>query len=67
MGPAIIGAVAGLVVAWLVAASRTRTEYKGAGYWQFEGPGCFATLRLYIVLGAIGFAAGYAVSLVNQQ
>lgn len=55
---AIIGAVAGFFVGWLIAALRSRFTYLGGGYGQFEGMGCFATLGLCVVLAAIGAGIG---------
>ena len=55
---AIIGGLAGLAVAWIIAASRSRFRYLGGGVGEFEGMSCFATLVLYLVLGGIGAGAG---------
>ena len=43
---AIVGGLAGLAVAWLIAASKSRFRYLGGSVGEFEGLGCFATLLL---------------------
>jgi len=60
-GGAIIGAVVGVVLAWLIAASRSRATHLGGGWWQFEGMGCLANLLLYLVFAAVGAVLGAVV------
>lgn len=52
-GGAIIGAVVGIVLAWLIAAMRSRATHLGRGWWQFEGIGCLANLLLYLVFAVV--------------
>ena len=61
MAPVIIGAIAGLALGWLIAALRSRFRYRGGGYGEFSGMGCFAQLVLMLVLGAIGALIGAIV------
>lgn len=61
-GGAIIGAVVGLILAWLIAAMRSRATYLGGGWWQFEGMGCLANLLLYLVFAAVGVVIGVVVA-----
>lgn len=60
-GGAIISAVVGVVLAWLIAASRSRATRLGGGWWQFEGMGCLANLLLYLVFAAVGAVLGAVV------
>lgn len=55
---AIVGSLAGLAIAWLIAASKSRFTYLGGDVGRFEGMGCFATLMLYLVLGGLGALVG---------
>ncbi|MCR4406567.1 MAG: hypothetical protein NUW24_06560 [Anaerolineae bacterium] len=57
-GGAIIGAVVGLILAWLIAAMRSRATHLGGGGWRFEGLGCLANLLLYLVFAAVGAVIG---------
>lgn len=57
-GGAVIGAVIGLVLAWLISAMKSRATYLGGGWWQFEGMGCLATLLLYLAFAAVGAVVG---------
>ena len=61
MPGAIVGGIAGLVLAWIIAASKSRFTYLGGNVGRFEGMGCFATLLLYLVLGGIGAGIGAVV------
>jgi len=61
-GGAIIGAVAGLILAWLIAAVRSRATHLGGGWWRFEGLGCLANLLLYLVFAAVGAGIGAVVA-----
>jgi len=54
----IIGAIAGLILAWVIAASKSKFTYLGGGYGAFEGMGTLKTLLLYLVLGVIGAIIG---------
>lgn len=54
----VVGLVAGLFVAHLIAAARSRFTYLGGGYGSFEGMSCVATLLLYLVGGALGTVIG---------
>lgn len=61
-GGTIIGAVVGLILAWVIAAARSRATHLGGGWWQFEGMGCLANLLLYLVFAAVGAAIGTLVA-----
>ena len=55
---ALIGATAGLVLAWVIAATRSRFTYLGRGVGQFAGMSCAATSLLYLVFAVIGALVG---------
>jgi len=59
---AVIGAIAGLVIGWLIAAGKSKFTYYGGAYGKFEGMGCFANIVLYVVLASIGAVIGIIVS-----
>ncbi len=61
-GGTIIGAVVGLVLAWLIAAMRSRATHLGGGWWQFEGMGCLANLLLYVVFATVGAVIGTLIA-----
>lgn len=61
-GRAIIGAIAWLILAWLIAVTRSRATHLGGGWWQFEGMGCLANLLLYLVFAAVGAVIGAVVA-----
>ncbi|WP_048205363.1 hypothetical protein [Methanococcoides methylutens] len=55
---AIIGAIVGLIIAWLIVAFKSKFTYLGGGYGEFEGWGILKTLLLYLLLGIIGAIIG---------
>ena len=57
----IVGAIIGLVIAWLILVSKSGFRMVSPTVGEFHGPGCIATLLLYLVLGGIGFVVGLAV------
>lgn len=61
-GGTIIGAVVGLILAWLIAAMRSRATHLGGGRWQFEGMGCLANLLLYVVFATVGAVIGTLIA-----
>lgn len=62
LGGTIIGAVVGLILAWVIAAARSRATYLGGGWWRFEGMGCLANLLLYLVFAAVGAVIGTLIA-----
>jgi hypothetical protein len=58
MAPVIIGAIAGVLLGWLIAALRSRARHHGGGWHSFSGMGCFSQLLLMVILAAIGALVG---------
>lgn len=58
----IIGAAVGLILAWLIAALRSKATHLGGGWWQFEGMGCLPTLLLYLLFAAVGAVIGTLIA-----
>ena len=54
----VVGAIAGFLVGWLIAALSTKFTYLGGDRGMFEGPGCLVTILLEVVCTAIGAAVG---------
>lgn len=61
MAGVIIGAVAGVALAWLIQLFKSRFTWHGGAVGSFQGIGCVASLVMFIVFGAIGAAIGGAI------
>ena len=55
---AIIGGIIGLVIAWIIAVSKSKFTYLGGDIGIFEGMGVLQNLLLYLLLGGIGAIIG---------
>jgi hypothetical protein len=63
-GPVVIGAIAGVVLAWIILALSSEGP-KFPGDTSGSGPGCLATLGLYLVGGVIGAIVGLIVDALS--
>jgi hypothetical protein len=55
---AIVGAVAGLFIAWLVLVGMSKFTYLGGGIGEFEGAGVLKSILFYGIFAVIGFFLG---------
>ena len=58
---ALVGAVAGLVIGFVISAAKSSFTQTGPFHGEFDGMGCFATLALYAVMAVIGGVIGLAL------
>lgn len=55
---AVLGAVAGLFLAWILLVSLSRFTYLGGGIGEFEGVGILKSLIFYAIFVIVGFFVG---------